>query len=220
MFNSKTKKWLLGRKGILERLKAAIPSDAKVVWMHCSSLGEFEQGRPVLEKIRSQHPEYKLLLTFFSPSGYEVQKEYTGADWIFYLPMDGPSNAKFFLEIVHPSLVIFVKYDFWYYYLKAIKEANIPFLLISALFSKNMVFFKWYGRLQRKMLPSFSHFFVQNNESKKMLAELGFANSTVAGDTRFDRVIEIAGKFEPIPEIEKFISGSRVVSSCLQCHRS
>ena len=179
--------------------------------MHCSSLGEFEQGRPVLEKIRSQYPEYKLLLTFFSPSGYEVQKEYAGADWVFYLPMDGPSNAKRFLEIVHPSLVIFVKYDFWYYYLKAIKGRNIPLLLISALFSKNMIFFNWYGRLQRKMLPCFSYFFVQNNESKKMLDESGFANSAVAGDTRFDRVIEIAEKFELIPEIEKFISGSKVV---------
>lgn len=179
--------------------------------MHCSSLGEFEQGRPVLEKTRLQYPGYKILLTFFSPSGYEVQKGYTGADWVFYLPIDGPSNAKRFLEIIHPSLVIFVKYDLWYYYLREVNKRDTPLLLISALLSKDSVFFKWYGRMQRKMLPFISHFFVQNNESKKMLDELGFPNSTVAGDTRFDRVIEIAERFEPIPGVEKFISGSKVI---------
>ncbi|NOT51608.1 MAG: 3-deoxy-D-manno-octulosonic acid transferase [Chitinophagaceae bacterium] len=209
-FNSKTKKWVTGRKDLFEKLHAAIPADAKIVWMHCSSLGEFEQGRPVLEKIRSQYPRYKVLLTFFSPSGYEVQKNYDGADWVFYLPMDGRSNAKRFAEIVHPSLVIFVKYDLWYFYLKEINKRNIPLLLISALIEKSKVF-KWYGRMHRKMFGLISHFFVQDAESKKLLDKAGFSNSTVAGDTRFDRVIEIAEKFEPIPLIENFITGHKTI---------
>lgn len=179
--------------------------------MHCSSLGEFEQGRPVLEKLRSQYPASKFLLTFFSPSGYEVQKDYPGADWIFYLPMDSPANAKQFLRIVNPSLVIFVKYEFWYYYLKEIKEKGIPLLLISALFSGDTAFFKWYGRLQRKMLPCFLHFFVQNEESKKLLEEIGFSNVTIAGDSRFDRVIEIAKRWEPVAVIEKFIGNNPAI---------
>lgn len=211
LFNSKTKKWLHGRKGIFEKLEAAIPNNANIVWMHCSSLGEFEQGRPVLEKLRLQYSSSKFLLTFFSPSGYEVQKDYPGADWIFYLPMDSPANAKRFLRIVNPSLVIFVKYEFWYYYVKEIKEKGIPLLLISALFSRNTAFFKWYGRLQRKMLPFFSHFFVQNEESKKLLGEIGFSNVSVAGDTRFDRVTEIAEKWQPIPAIEKFIADKKTI---------
>ncbi len=180
--------------------------------MHCASLGEFEQGRPVIEKLRAQGTGHKILLTFFSPSGYEAQKKYKGADWVFYLPMDGPRNAKQFLEIVHPSLVIFVKYEFWYYYLKKIKYRNIPLLLISALFRKDMSFFKWYGKLQRKILSRFDHLFVQTAESKKLIDEICLsAICSVSGDTRFDRVIEIAEKFEPIPLIEKFIGNSKVV---------
>ncbi len=152
LFDAKAKKWIIGRKNIFKRLQAAIPKDGKTIWIHCASLGEFEQGRPVIEKLRDQYQEHKILLTFFSPSGYEVQKNYAGADWVFYLPIDGPKNAKKFLEIVHPSLVIFVKYEFWFYYLKKIKYRKIPLILISALFRKDMSFFKWYGQLQRKML--------------------------------------------------------------------
>lgn len=212
LFNNKTKKWQQGRKGIFEKLRTTIPADAKIVWMHCSSLGEFEQGRPVLEKIRLQYPQHKLLLTFFSPSGYEVQKEYAGADWIFYLPMDGRANAKKFIETVRPLLVIFVKYDFWYYYLKKIKYSNIPLILVSALFRKKMPFFKWYGRLQRKMLSRFNHLFVQNEASKKLIDNIGLANiCTVSGDTRFDRVIEIAEQWKPIPGIEEFIDGNKAI---------
>ena len=152
------------------------------------------------------------MLTFFSPSGYEVQKNYKSADWVFYLPIDGPRNAKRFLEIVHPSLVIFVKYEFWYYYLKKIKYRNIPLLLISALFRKDMSFFKWYGGLQRKMLSRFDHLFVQNQESKKLVDEIGLSEiCSVSGDTRFDRVIEIASTAEAISEIEKFISNSKAI---------
>ena len=154
----------------------------------------------------------KILLTFFSPSGYEVQKNYKGADWVFYLPVDGPRNAKRFLEIVKPVLVIFVKYEFWYYYLKKIKYRDIPLLLVSALFRKDMSFFKWYGGLQRKMLSRFDHLFVQNEDSKKLIDDIGLADiCSVSGDTRFDRVIEIAESFEPITAIEKFIDNSKVI---------
>jgi len=211
-FNAKAKKWLRGRRNIFDKLKNTIPTNEKIIWIHCASLGEFEQGRPLIEELKAQGSSFKILLTFFSPSGYEVKKNYDKADWIFYLPMDGPRNAKQFLEIVHPSLVIFVKYEFWYYYLKKIKYRNIPLLLVSALFRKDMSFFKWYGSLQRKMLSRFDHLFVQNETSKKLIDEIGLsAICTISGDTRFDRVIEIAARFEPIPLIEKFIGNSNVI---------
>jgi 3-deoxy-D-manno-octulosonic-acid transferase len=211
-FNTKAKKWVTGRRNIFEKLVAAIPPQEKVVWMHCASLGEFEQGRPLLEKMKQQYPAYKFLLTFFSPSGYEVRKDYDGADWVFYLPMDGPRNAKRFLEIVHPSLVIFVKYEFWFYYLKKVKYRNIPLVLVSALFRKDMSFFKWYGALQRKMLSRFDHLFVQTATSKKLVDEIGLADiCTVSGDTRFDRVIEIAEQFRPITIIEEFTRNSKTI---------
>jgi 3-deoxy-D-manno-octulosonic-acid transferase len=212
LFNPKAKKWVQGRKGIFEKMQAAIAPEQPIIWMHCASLGEFEQGRPVLEKMKSLYPAYKILLTFFSPSGYEVQKNYKGADWVFYLPMDGPENAKRFLEIVHPSLVIFVKYEFWYFYLKKIKYREIPLLLISALFRKEMSFFKWYGRLQRKMLSRFDHLFVQTEASKKLVEKIGLAEiCSVSGDTRFDRVTDIAKQFTSIPIIEKFIGNSKAL---------
>lgn len=155
---------------------------------------------------------HRILLTFFSPSGYEAQKDYPGADWIFYLPLDGPRNAKRFLEITHPSLVIFVKYEFWYYYLKKIKYRKIPLLLISALFRKDMSFFAWYGKLPRKMLSRFDHLFVQNPESKALLDKIGLSEiCSVSGDTRFDRVIEIASNAVSIPSIEKFIGNDKTI---------
>ena len=211
-FNIKARKWITGRKNIFERLQNSIQSNDKVIWMHCASLGEFEQGRPVLEKIRSSYPDYKILLTFFSPSGYEAQKYYTGADWVFYLPMDGPGNARRFLEITHPCLVIFVKYEFWYYYLKKIKYRKIPLLLISAIFRPEMSFFKWYGGIQRKILSRFDYLFVQDETSKNLLDKIGFEKiNTLSGDTRFDRVSEIAEKFTPVPEIERFAGNDRVI---------
>ena len=212
LFNHKAKKWVTGRKGIFERMEAAIPKGGAIIWMHCASLGEFEQGRPVIEQLKKDYPAYKILLTFFSPSGYEAQKNYAAADWVFYLPIDGPRNAKRFLEIVQPSLVIFVKYEFWYYYLKKIKYRNIPLILISALFRKDMSFFKWYGGLQRKMLSRFEQLFVQNKTSKVLVDYLGLASiTTVSGDTRFDRVVEIAGNFQPISAIEKFVGTSKTI---------
>lgn len=212
LFNTKAKKWVQGRKHIFEKLEKAIPPGEKIIWVHCASLGEFEQGKPIIERLKAQGTRYKVLLTFFSPSGYEAQKDYKGADWIFYLPIDGPANARRFLEIVHPSLVIFVKYEFWYYYLKKIKYRNIPLLLVSALFRKDMPFFTWYGGLQRKMLSRFDHLFVQNATSKKLIDEIGLAHiCSVSGDTRFDRVIEIANQWKSIPVIEQFIGDSKAI---------
>jgi 3-deoxy-D-manno-octulosonic-acid transferase len=207
LFNEKAKKWVQGRKDIFERLEASIVGNDPVVWMHCASLGEFEQGRPLIERLREHYPNHKFLLTFFSPSGYEVQKNYKGADWVFYLPIDSAVNARRFLEIVKPSLVIFVKYEFWYYYLKKIKYRQIPLLLVSALFRQDMSFFRWYGSLQRKMLSRFDHLFVQNKQSKILLDKIGLGHiSSVSGDTRFDRVLEIAEKSTPIPMIDEFVN--------------
>lgn len=212
LFNIKAKKWVTGRNRIFEKLEQAIQPDAKLIWIHCASLGEFEQGKPIIEKLKEQGTGHKILLTFFSPSGYEAQKNYKGADWVFYLPMDGPKNAKRFLEIVHPSLVIFVKYEFWFYYLKKIKYRKIPLILVSALFRKDMIFFKWHGSLQRKMLSRFDHLFVQNDSSKKLIDEIGLsAICSVSGDTRFDRVTEIADQWKPIPAIEQFIDNKKVI---------
>lgn len=213
LFNAKAKKWIHGRNRIWQALESEVGNqESRVIWIHCASLGEFEQGRPVIEKLRAQAPRYKILLTFFSPSGYEIRKNYPGADWVFYLPIDGLRNAKRFLKIINPSLVIFVKYEFWYYYLKCIKQNNIPLLLISALFRENSVFFKWYGGLQRKMLSFFDHLFVQNETSKSLLDSIGLTdNSSVCGDTRFDRVIEIAEGFTAIPAVEKFVGDSKTI---------
>lgn len=165
-----------------------------------------------MESLRKDYPAYKILLTFFSPSGYEVQKNYAGADWIFYLPADGPNNARRFLDIVNPSLVIFVKYEFWYYYCKKIKYRNIPLLLVSSLFRRDMSFFKWYGGLQRKILARFDHLFVQNESSLALLQEIGLrAISSVGGDTRYDRVIAIAEQGAAVPVLESFSQGHRLV---------
>ncbi len=212
LFNPKAKKWVDGRRHILARMQDAIPPGQKIIWMHCASLGEFEQGRPVMEALKITYPGHRILLTFFSPSGYEVQKDYKGADWVFYLPMDGPSNARQFLEIVQPVLVVFVKYEFWYYYLKKIKYRQIPVLLISALFRRDMSFFKWYGGLQRKILSRFDHLFVQTQSSLDLILEIGLGSiSSISGDTRFDRVSAIAAGWQPIPQIEQFAVNCRLI---------
>lgn len=208
LFHPKARKWVKGRHQIFERLEAAITPGEQVIWMHCASLGEFEQGRPLLEALRKQYPSCRLLLTFFSPSGYEIRKNYPGADWVFYLPMDGPRNARRFLEIVQPSLVIFVKYEFWFYYLKKVKYRNIPLILVSALFWEKMSFFKWYGAMQRKMLSRFDQLFVQDANSQQLLQNIGLAPiTTISGDTRFDRVSAIAGQAAAVPVAEQFVAG-------------
>ncbi|MBS1592658.1 MAG: 3-deoxy-D-manno-octulosonic acid transferase [Bacteroidetes bacterium] len=211
--NAKAALWVQGRKNILEKIEQAMQANtAPVIWLHCSSLGEFEQGRPIIEKIKTENKNQKVLLTFFSPSGYEIRKNYEGADWVFYLPMDGANNARKFISIVKPSLVIFVKYEFWFYYLTEIKKQNIPLILVSGIFRKSQLFFKWYGNFYKNMLHCFTHLFVQTEESAKLLANIGFTkNVTVAGDTRFDRVIEIANNFTPIEIIEQFIGNNKVI---------
>lgn len=209
IWNPKAKQWLTGRKDFPA---VDIASGKQVVWMHCASLGEFEQGRPVLEFVRNQYPDATIVLTFFSPSGYEVQKNYEGADHIFYLPMDSAANATKFIDRIKPTLVLWVKYEYWFYYLTELKKRNIPTLLISGIFRKEQPFFKWYGGLWKKMLSSFDHFFVQNEESVQLLSTVGITqNVTVSGDTRFDRVIAIAEKFEPVAGIEAFCGDSKVI---------
>lgn len=206
LWNKKSRLWIEGRKNIFQRLKTETGNyNAQRVWIHCASLGEFEQGRPVLEKIKSLYPAYKIILTFFSPSGYEIRKNYQAADGVLYLPLDFPANAKKFLDIIHPRLVIFVKYDYWYYYLAECKKRKIPLLVISALFRKEMNFFRWYGKLSRIMLKFFTHLFVQDKESLYLLEKIGIKHKvSISGDTRFDRVAEIAENFQPLEEIKKF----------------
>ena len=187
--------------------------NSQLIWMHCASLGEFEQGRPLLEAIRKQYPQHKILLSFFSPSGYEVRKNYTGADSIVYLPMDGAKNARNFIDAINPSLVLWVKYEYWFYYLTELKKRAIPVLLISGIFRENQPFFKWYGGLWKKMLNNFEHLFVQTTDSTALLKTIGFTgNITVTGDTRFDRVCAIAEQWEKLAEpIEQFCEGHQVL---------
>ena len=213
LWNPKAKKWLVGRKNIFATINGQqTTAYGQPIWMHCASLGEFEQGRPLLEELKKEHPGQKIVLTFFSPSGYEVMKDYKDADHIFYLPIDSKENAKNFLDAINPSLVLWVKYEYWFYYLTEIKQRNIPAILVSGIFRKNQPFFKWYGVIWKKMLKSFTHFFVQNNESKRLLATLGFNQNVIRnGDTRFDRVLEIAEYFTPVAGIEKFCGNSPVI---------
>lgn len=210
LWNPKAKQWSKGRKGIFERMASAIAPSDKVVWIHVASLGEFEQGRPVIEKIRKEHPEYKVLLTFFSPSGYEIRKNYNGADYIFYLPIDTPRNASKFLDIVHPEIAIFVKYEFWLNYLYELKRRKVRTLLISSIFRKGAIFFRSYGFYWRKALDTFEYMFVQNDESRNLLHGIGFDNVIVAGDTRFDRVADIAKAAKRIVIVERFKAESRL----------
>ncbi|MEP6594784.1 MAG: glycosyltransferase N-terminal domain-containing protein [Ginsengibacter sp.] len=210
IWNLKAKLWIKGRKIFPQVDYANIKH--KVIWMHCASLGEFEQGRPLLEEIKIQDPACKIIVTFFSSSGYEIMKSFKGADYIFYLPQDSPGNSKKFIERINPSLVLWIKYEYWYYYLNELKTKNIPTLLISGVFRETMPFFKWYGHLWKKMLSSFTHFFVQTQQSKIILERLVNADKiTCSGDTRFDRVITIAEKFEHVPGIEKFCGNSPVI---------
>jgi 3-deoxy-D-manno-octulosonic-acid transferase len=211
LWNEKAQKWLQGRQNWQAKLLAKVETDASYIWVHCASLGEFEQGRPIIEAIKQQQPNSKIVLTFFSPSGYEVRKNYTGANIVCYLPIDSPSNARHFLDCIKPSLVIFVKYEFWFYYLKEVKQRQIPLLLVSGIFRSNQTFFKAYGSFNRQMLSSFSHFFLQNDASGQLLSSIGFTNYTVCGDTRFDRVVTIAQTFEPIDTIETFINNKPTI---------
>ena len=209
-FNSKAALWIKGRKNILSQISKALEgkNEEKRVWIHVASLGEFEQGRPVIEAIKKYYPEYKIVLTFFSPSGYEIRKNYEQADYVFYLPEDTAKKAKKFIEQVRPQLSVFIKYEYWYNYLTLLKNNNIPAYMVSAIFRENHIFFKWYGVWYRKMLYKIEHFFVQNENSKRLLNKIGIKNVTISGDTRFDRVVQIAENAPKIPIIEKFKDNS------------
>jgi 3-deoxy-D-manno-octulosonic-acid transferase len=211
-FHPKAKAFVTGRKDTFRKLSAFRSNDqsSPLVWIHCASLGEFEQGRPIIELIRQEFPQHKILLTFFSPSGYEVRKHYNKADLVTYLPFDTPKNAEKFISIVNPALAIFVKYEFWFHYSDKLKNKGIPILSISSIFRKDQAFFHKVGAINRKILKNFSHFFVQNYESVDLLKSIGITNVTIAGDTRFDRVYEIVQKAEVIPIAQKFKNDQNV----------
>jgi 3-deoxy-D-manno-octulosonic-acid transferase len=209
-FNSKASLWVKGRRNWKEKISGKINEDDKTVWIHCASLGEFEQGRPVIEAIKKQHPEYKIVLTFFSPSGYEVRKNYQQADLIIYLPSDTPANAADFIEIINPEFVIFVKYEFWNNYISELYRLDVPLYLISSIFRPGQHFFKWYGSFFRGMLKKFRLIFVQDSVSRDLLSGIGIENVIVAGDTRFDRVIQITGSAREIPQLDLFRGGEKM----------
>jgi 3-deoxy-D-manno-octulosonic-acid transferase len=209
-FNSKARLWIDGRKGWELSLKEKISRDNTNIWIHCASLGEFEQGRPLVEAIKKSKPEYRIILTFFSPSGYEVRKNFSNADYVCYLPADTPDNARKFILQVNPKAVIFVKYEFWNNYTSLLKKKAIPMYLISAIFRKEQHFFKWYAGFFRKILFRFSHIFVQDMQSMDLLRGIGIENVTMAGDTRFDRVVRIADSVNRIPQIEIFLGGEKL----------
>ncbi len=208
-FSHKAALFRSGRKSLFNHLSATITHSSPIIWIHCSSVGEFEQARPIFERIKEEKREEKLLLTFFSPSGYELRKSYNLADWVFYLPIDSPSNAKQFIDIVQPSKVIFIKYEFWYYFLTELKKRAINTYLVSAIFKENSCFFSpIYGEFFRKMLRCYSDIFVQENNSKELLTSINITNVTVSSDTRFDRVAKIAlDNCTPAPIEESFSKG-------------
>ena len=192
LVNKKAKKWVNGRRNVFEPLLNSVAAGDEFIWIHCASLGEFEQGRPIIEGLKKVHPNYKILLSFFSPSGYEIRKNYEYADIVTYLPLDTISNTKKFISIINPKLVIFVKYEFWFNYLAELKKQKIPVIFISSLFRPDQYFFKSYGSWFRKELNNIDHFFVQNEESKELLQNIGINQVTTCGDTRFDRVYQLA----------------------------
>ena len=211
LFSKKVKKMWEGERKAIDILKEEVDPDAKYIWFHAASLGEFEQGRPLIESIRKDYPEYKILLTFFSPSGYEVRKNYECADIICYLPLDTIRNARRFLRAVRPVMAFFIKYEFWYNYLHILKHRNIPTYSVSSIFRSDQVFFKWYGSQYRTVLKCFNHFFVQNNESKELLGKLGITEVDVVGDTRFDRVLQIKEASKHLPIVESFTKNAKKV---------
>ena len=204
-FNEKVRKMWRGEREAFKILREKVDPSAQYVWFHAASLGEFEQGRPLMEQLRRDHPEYKILLTFFSPSGYEVRKNYEGADIITYLPLDTITNARRFLRTIRPVMAFFIKYEFWYNYLHILKHRHIPVYSVSSIFRPDQVFFKWYGHQYGRVLKCFTHFFVQNEVSRELLAKIGITDVTITGDTRFDRVLQIKEAAKQLPVVEAFL---------------
>lgn len=210
-FHKKARAMVKGRLNTFRILRHQIDPQARYVWFHAASLGEFEQGRPLMERFREQHPEFKILLTFFSPSGYEVRKDYQGADVICYLPMDTPGNVLSFFRLVHPEMAFFIKYEFWLNFILACHHKNIPVYSVSSIFRKNKIFFRWYGWAYAHVLKMVTHFFVQDEESARLLGTKGICNNvTVVGDTRFDRVIDIARQARQLPLVERFTDKNKI----------
>ena len=204
LFSDKPAKMVKGYREVFDLLQRKIDRNAQYIWFHAASLGEFEQGRPLIECIRKEYPQYKILQTFFSPSGYEVRKNYDGADIVCYLPIDTPSNVKKFVDLVDPCMVFFVKYEFWQNYLNTLNKKGVPVYSVSSIFRPNQIFFRWYGKGYQQVLKTFAHLFVQNEESKQLLAGIGVNNTTVVGDTRFDRVLDICAAAKQLPLVQKF----------------
>jgi 3-deoxy-D-manno-octulosonic-acid transferase len=210
LFNPKAKLFVKGRKGQFERIANTIDPAQRHVWFHFASLGEFEQGRPVLEKLLQVHPQKKVIVTFFSPSGYEIRKNYALAEGVFYLPLDTASNARRFIQAINPELAIFTKYEYWFHYFKELHKKDIPLYIISGIFRREQSFFKWYGGFQRNILSFVRHFFLQNQESISLLESIGFNNTSLSGDTRFDRVAENALTPKKIDLVEEFCGNAEV----------
>ena len=204
-FNEKVRKMWRGERDAFRVLREKVDPNARYVWFHAASLGDFEQGRPLIEQIKREYPDIKILLTFFSPSGYEVRKNYEGADIITYLPLDTITNARRFLRIIRPEMAFFIKYEFWYNYLHILKHRHVPVYSVSSIFRDGQVFFRWYGRQYGRVLKCFTHFFVQNEKSRELLAGIGLTNTTVVGDTRFDRVLQIKAAAKQLPIVEAFV---------------
>jgi 3-deoxy-D-manno-octulosonic-acid transferase len=212
-FSLKARRYRQGRKNWMQKLMLSLEGREKFIWFHCSSLGEFEQGRPLIEAIKKDFPQYQIILTFFSPSGYEVRRNYPLADVVFYLPSDTRRNAAFFIHAVKPEIAFFIKYEFWHHYISELKKGGIPLYLVSGIFRKEQQFFSGmpWGRWFRKMLCSFAHLFVQDQKSADLLKEIGIDHCTVTGDTRFDRVAAIAKSAQPFPIVDKFTAGVQVL---------
>ena len=204
LFNEKVRKMWRGERDAFRILRENVDPTERYIWFHAASLGEFEQGRPLMERIRRDYPQYKILLTFYSPSGYEVRKNYEGADIICYMPVDTRLNAIRFLRLVRPVMAFFIKYEFWQNYLNELQRRNIPVYSVSSIFRKEQIFFRWYGKSYRKVLNTFTHLFVQDEASVQLLRTIGITNTTVVGDTRFDRVLEICRQAKELPLVEKF----------------
>lgn len=210
-WNPKAKEWINGRKNLFEDLQAKITPGDKIIWFHCASAGEFEQGKPVIEELKRSYPSHKILVSFFSPSGYGAAKKYQHADAIAYLPLDTKKNAKRFVELVKPELAVFVKYEYWYHHLSAVAFHHIPLVMVSAIFRKEQLFFKWYGKFYKQMLFSFRQIFVQDEVSLKLLKANNIQHCSLNGDTRFDRVKKIADNFLEVPLLNEFIGENQVI---------
>lgn len=210
-FHEKARLWVGGRKNIFDEIEQTVEKGCKPIWFHFASLGEFEQGRSIMEAVRADYPEQKILITFFSPSGYEVRKNTNLADYVFYLPVDTAGNAKRFLAIVDPKFAVFTKYEYWYHYFKELNRRNITLLMVSAIFREEQIFFKWYGAFFRRILKNVSFFFTQNMDSVYWLKAIHIIKAGLAGDTRFDRVIQIPKQRKDIKEVEEFLSSGEQI---------